>query len=193
MTDEALRRVRPYFERLYAKTGRPSIPPEKLLRALLLQALFSVRRERLLMEQLDYNLLLRWFVGLNMDDAIWDATESACFAGILPAAFSKQCSGKLVNGPPFQRTLHGRGTLLEAWARVKSFQQKDAKAVARKDDPGNPTVNFHGERRSNETHVSRTDPDAKLARNGPGKEAKRSYSGNLLVGNRNGLMFPSKA
>jgi transposase len=194
MTDEALRQLRPRFERLYAKTGRPSIPPEKLLRALLLQALFSVRSERLLMEQLDYNLLFRWFVGLNMDDAIWDVTvftknrerllrgdiASGFFQAVLRLA--RQCD--LLSNEHFTVD----GTLLEAWASVKSFQQKDAKAVARKDDPGNPTVNFHGERRSNETHVSRTDPDAKLARKGPGKEAKLSYSGNLLVENRNGLI-----
>ena len=194
MTDEALRELQPRFRGLYAKTGRPSIAPEKLLRALLLQALYSVRSERLLMEQLDYNLLFRWFVGLNMDDAIWDVTvftknrerlldgdiAEAFFQAVLQQARER----RLLSDEHFTVD----GTLLEAWASVKSYQRKDAKKTVSPDDPGNATVDFHGEKRSNQTHQSKTDPDAKMARKGKGKEAKLSYNGNLLVENRNGLI-----
>jgi transposase len=194
MTDEALRELQPRFHKLYAKTGRPSIAPEKLLRALLLQALYSVRSERLLMEQLDYNLLFRWFVGLNMDDAIWDVTvftknrerlldgdiAEAFFQAVLQQARDRN----LLSDEHFTVD----GTLLEAWASVKSYQRKDAKGAVPPDDPGNPTVDFHGEKRSNQTHASKTDPDAKMVRKGKGKEAKLSYNGNLLVENRNGLI-----
>ena len=195
MTDEALRELQPRFHKLYAKTGRPSIAPEKLLRALLLQALYSVRSERLLMEQLDYNLLFRWFVGLNMDDAIWDVTvftknrerllqgdiAEAFFQAVLQQAHERN----LLSDEHFTVD----GTLLEAWASVKSYQCKDAKNAVPPDDPGNATVDFHGEKRSNQTHASKTDPDAKMARKGKGKEAKLSYNGNLLVENRNGLII----
>ena len=194
MTDEALQQLQPRFNRLYAKTGRPSIAPEKLLRALLLQALYSVRSERMLMEQLDYNLLFRWFVGLNMDDSVWDVTvftknrerlldgdiAGAFFQAVLQHAEERN----LISGEHFTVD----GTLLEAWASVKSFQRKDGKVPAPPDDPGNATLDFHGENRSNETHESKTDPDAKLARKGKGKEAKLSYNGNLPVENRNGLI-----
>jgi len=198
MTDEALRELQPRFNKLYTKTGRPSIAPEKLLRALLLQALYSVPSERMLMEQLDYNLLFRWFVGLNMDDPIWDVT-----------VFTKNCE-RWLDGDIAEAFFHAvlkqahkrnllsdehftvDSTLLEAWASVKSFQRKDAKHLVPPDDPGNATIDFRGEKRSNETHESRTDPDAKLARKGRGKEAKLSYNGNLLVENRNGLIVNSE-
>src|SRR5713226_4272737 len=194
MTDEALRDLQPRFNRLYAKTGRPSIAPEKLLRALLLQALYSVRSERMLMEQLDYNLLFRWFVGLNMDDSVWDVTvftknrerlldgdiAEAFFQAVLQQARERD----LLSDDHFTVD----GTLLEAWASLKSFQRKDGKPAAPPDDPGNATVDFHGEKRSNDTHQSKTDPDAKMARKGKGKEAKLSYHGNLLVENRHGLI-----
>ena len=194
MTEVALRELQPRFNKLYAKTGRPSIAPEKLLRALLLQALYSVRSERMLMEQLDYNLLFRWFVGLNMDDSIWDVTvftknrerlldgdiSEAFFQAVLKQARQRN----LLSDEHFTVD----GTLLEAWASLKSFQRKDAKHSAPPDDPGNASVDFHGEKRSNQTHESKTDPDAKLARKGKGKEAKLSYNGNLLVENRNGLI-----
>jgi len=189
-----MRELQPRFRKLYAKTGRPSIAPEKLLRALLLQALYSVRSERLLMEQLDYNLLFRWFVGLNMDDAIWDVTvftkkpraparrdiAEAFFQAVLQQARER----RLLSDEHFTVD----GTLLEAWASVKSYQRKAAKNTVPPDDPGNATVDFHGEKRSNQTHQSKTDPDAKMARKGKGKEAKLSYNGNLLVENRNGLI-----
>src|ERR1700693_4581979 len=194
MTDEALQQLRPRFNSLYAKSGRPSIAPEKLLRALLLQALYSVRSERQLMEQLDYNLLFRWFVGLNMDDAIWDVTvftknRERLLDGDLAEAFFQAVlrqarERSLLSDEHFTVD----GTLLEAWASVKSYQRKDGKNAAPPDDPGNATVDFHGEKRSNQTHASKTDPDAKMARKGKGKEAKLSYNGNLLVENRNGLI-----
>ena len=194
MTDEALTELQPRFHKLYARTGRPSIAPEKLLRALLLQALYSVRSERMLMEQLNYNLLFRWFVGLNMDDAIWDVTvftknrERLLDGDIAEAFFQavlQQARGRsLLSDEHFTVD----GTLLEAWASVKSYQRKDAKKAVPPDDPGNATVDFHGEKRSNQTHESKTDPEALLARKGAGKEAKLSYSGNLLIENRNGLI-----
>jgi transposase len=194
MTDEALEQLRPRFNNLYAKTGRPSIAPEKLLRALLLQALYSVRSERLLMEQIDYSLLFRWFVGLNMDDPIWDETvftknrerllDGAIAEAFFQAVLKQARERSLLSDEHFTVD----GTLLEAWASMKSFQRKDGKPVGPPDDPGNATVDFHGEKRSNQTHASKTDPDAKMARKGKGKEAKLSYNGNLLVENRHGLI-----
>jgi transposase len=194
MTDEALQQLRPRFNSLYAKTGRPSIAPEKLLRALLLQALYSVRSERMLMEQLDYNLLIRWFVGLNLDDAIWDVTvftknrERLLDGDIAEAFFQAVLRQARERGLLSDEHFTVDGTLLEAWASVKSYQRKDGKNAVPPDDPGNATVDFHGEKRSNDTHESKTDPEAKMARKGKGKEAKLSYNGNLLVENRNGLI-----
>src|SRR5271169_3476538 len=194
MTNQALQQLQPRFNKLYAKTGRPSIAPEKLLRALLLQALYSVRSERMLMEQLDYNLLFRWFVGLNMDDPIWDVTvftknrERLLDGDIAEAFFQAVLKQAREQNLLSDEHFTVDGTLLEAWASLKSFQRKDGKPMALPDDPGNATVDFHGEKRSNETHESKTDPDAKLARKGKGKEAKLSYNGNLLVENRNGLI-----
>src|SRR5438132_465937 len=198
MTDEALRDLQPRFNKLYAKTGRPSIAPEKLLRALLLQALHSVRSERMLMEQLDYNLLFRWFVGLNMDDAIWDVTvfaknrERLLDGDIAEAFFQAVLQQARERSLLSDEHFTVDGTLLEAWASVKSYQRKDGKTSVPPDDPGNATVDFHGQKRSNETHESKTDPDAKLARKGKGKEAKLSYNGNLLVENRNGLIVDTE-
>src|SRR5258705_11138584 len=189
MTDEALRELQPRFHKLYAKTGRPSIAPEKLLRALLLQALYSVRSERMLMEELDYNLLFRWFVGLNMDDAIWDVTvftknrERLLDGDIAEAFFQAVLRQARELGLLSDEHFTVDGTLLEAWASAKSYQPKQEKPLPPPDDPGNPTVNFRGERRSNETHESKTDGEALLARKGEGKESKLSYSGNLLVEN----------
>jgi transposase len=194
MTDEALQQLRPRFNSLYAKTGRPSIAPEKLLRALLLQALYSVRSERMLMEQLDYNLLFRWFVGLNMDDSIWDVTvftknrERLLDGDIAEVFFQAVLTQARERSLLSDEHFTVDGTLLEAWASVKSYQRKDGKPMAPPDDPGNATVDFHGEKRSNETHASKTDPNAKMARKGKGKEAKLSYNGNLLVENRNGMI-----
>src|SRR6266702_4332548 len=198
MTDEALQQLQPRFNNLYAKIGRPSIAPEKLLRAFLLQALYSVRSERMLMEQLDYNLLFRWFVGLNMDDAIWDVTvftknrERLLDGDIAEAFFQAVLQQARERNLLSEEHFTVDGTLLEAWASVKSYQRKDAKNAVPPDDPGNATVDFHGEKRSNQTHASKTDPDAKLARKGKGKEAKLSYNGNRRVKNRNGLTVNSE-
>src|SRR6266849_4765353 len=157
MVDEVLTHLSRRFDGMYATVGRPSIAPEKLLRGQLLQMLYSIRSERLLMEEMDYNLLFRWFVGLNADEHF---------------------------------TVDG--TLLEAWASLKSFQPKEDKPTPPPDDPGNPTMNFRGEKRSNETHESKTDPDSLLARKSQGKESRLSYSGNLLVENRNGLIVDAE-
>jgi transposase len=194
MTDEVLREMSVVFDGMYAKRGRPSIPPEKLLRAQLLQMLYSVRSERLLMEEIDYSMLFRWFVGLNLDEEVWDATSFTKNRDrLLEAEVAKEFLLRVVErargaGLTSDEHFTVDGTLLEAWAGLKSFQPKDGKQAAPPDDPGNPTVDFHGQRRSNQTHASKTDPDAKLARKGPGKEAKLSYCGNLLVENRNGLI-----
>jgi len=194
MTDRVLAALSPKFTRMYSRIGRPSIAPEKLLRTLLLQALYTIRSERLLMEQLEYNLLFRWFVGLNIDDLVWDATvfsknrdrllRADVAALFFRAVLDEAKAQDLVSDEHFTVD----GTLLEAWASLKSFKKVDDEdPPLPPDDPGNPTVNFHGETRSNDTHASTTDPDAKLARKGRGKEAKLSYTGNVLMENRNGL------
>ena len=181
MTDEALRRLSPRFEAIYATTGRPSIPPEHLLRALLLQVLYSVRSERMLMEQLEYNLLFRWFVGLGMDDAVWAPTtftknRDRLLEGDIARAFFEdvvaQARGRrLLSAEHFTVD----GTLLEAWAGQKSFKRKDQPRDP-PDDPGNPTVNFHGERRSNQTHQSTTDPDSRLFKKAQGPRSQAGLS-----------------
>ena len=198
MVDEVLSRLSRRFDSMYAKVGRPSIAPEKLLRAQLLQMLYSIRSERLLMEEMDYNLLFRWFVGLNADDAVWDATVFTKNRDrLLQADVAKEFLAQVVaqaSGQGLTSDEHFTvdGTLLEAWAGAKSFQAKEGKAGPPPDDPGNPTVDFHGEQRSNDTHESKTDPEAQMARKGPGKESKLSYSGNLLVENRNGLIVAAE-
>jgi len=192
MVDVVLRELSPQFDRLYSKVGRPSIPPEHLLRALLLQVLYSVRSERLLMEQLDYNLLFRWFVGLAMDDRIWDATvftknrERLLRGDIARAFFERVRAQAEQRGLLSDEHFTVDGTLIDAWASLKSFTRKDAPAPP-PDDPGNPTVNFHGERRSNATHASTTDPQALLYRKGARREAKLCYQGHVLMDNRHGL------
>jgi transposase len=193
MVDTALGELSPEFARLYPKTGRPSIPPEKLLRALLLQLLYSVRSERQLMEQLNYNLLFRWFVGLSMDDPIWDPTvftknRARLLRGDIARAFFERVLAQ-ARDRHLLSTEHFTvdGTLIEAWASLKSFKPKDAQPADPPDDPGNPTVNFRGERRSNATHASTTDPEARLMRKGAGREAKLSYHGHALMENRHGL------
>jgi transposase len=193
MTDEILERMSPLFDAMYAEGSRPSIAPEKLLRAQFLQMLYSVRSERLLMEEIDYSILYRWFVGLNLDEQVWDATSFTKNRDrLLEAAVAKEFLAQVVKRARAAGLISDEhftvdGTLLDAWASLKSFQAKD-KQDAPPDDPGNPTVDFHGQERSNETHESKTDPDALLARKGKGKEAKLSYNGNLLVENRNGLI-----
>jgi len=193
ITDEILKQLSVEFDAMYSPLGRPSIPPEKLLRALLLQVLYTIRSERQLMEQLDYNLLYRWFVGLNMDDAVWVPTVyTKNRERLLEADVAKKFFGLVVEQARSRELMSDEhftvdGTLLEACASLKSFKKVD-QAAEPPDDPGNPTVDFHGEQRRNETHSSTTDPDALLARKGKGKEAKLSYSGHVLMENRNGLV-----
>ena len=198
MVDEVLTQLSRRFDGMYASVGRPSIAPEKLLRAQLLQMLYSIRSERLLMEEMDYNLLFRWFVGLNADDAVWDATvftknrDRLLEADVAQEFLVRVVEQARAKGLTSDEHFTVDGTLLEAWAGAKSFQPKDQQPTPPPDDPGNPTVNFRGEQRSNETHASKTDPDARLARKGEGKESKLSYCGNLLVENRNGLIVDAE-
>jgi transposase len=193
LTDKILESLSATFDAMYSRMGRPSIAPEKLLRALLLQILYTIRSERMLMEQLDYNLLFRWFVGLNMDDRVWDETvytknrdrllQADVARKFFQLVLEEAKALNLVSNDHFTVD----GTLLEASASLKSFKKVDEEPPP-PDDPGNPTVDFHGETRSNETHQSTTDPDALLARKGKGKEAKLSYMGHALMENRNGLV-----
>lgn len=198
MVDEVLQELSPQFGALYAQTGRPSIPPEKLLRALLLQALYTVRSERLLMEQLDYNLLFRWFVGLEMDDPVWDHSvftknrERLLAGDIARAVFERVLaqarSRHLLSNEHFTVD----GTLIEAWAGQKSFKKKTPGPTVPPEDPGNPTIDFRGERRSNATHASTTDPDARLAKKAPGQEAKLAFQGHVVIDNRHGLVVDAQ-
>lgn len=197
MADEELRRLSPVFSRMYAKTGRPSVAPERLLKALLLIALYSVRSEPLFCEQLDYNMLFRWFLDMNMDDASFDAST---FSQNRERLMNHEIARKFFENIVRQASERGLtsddhftvdGTLIEAWASLKSFRPKgeDPEDQAPPDDPGNPTVDFHGEKRLNDTHASTTDPEARLMRKARGKEARLSYSANALMENRNGLLL----
>ena len=189
MVDEILKEMSPRFAKLYSEVGRPSIAPERLLRVLLLQIFYSVRSERLLMEQLEYNLLFRWFVGMEMDEAVWNhavfsKNRERLLNEEIAEAFFKQV---LAQAKPYLSDEHFTvdGTLIEAWASQKSFRRKDGK----RDEPGaGGEVNFHGEKRSNETHQSTTDPEARLYKKSRGAEAKLSYLGHVLLENRNGLV-----
>ena len=195
MVDKALKGLSACFAALYSDTGRPSIPPEKLLRALLLQVLYTVRSERMLMEQLDYNLLFRWFVGLNMDDPIWDVTvftknrdrllQGDVARGFFEQVLAQARESKLLSDEHFTVD----GTLIEAWAGHKSFKRKDGPPDPPPDDPGNPDVNFHGEKRSNATHASTTDPECRLCKKSRGSPAALCYLGHVLMENRNGLVI----
>ena len=194
MTDAALERLSPRFARLYSTTGRPSIPPEQLLRALLLQILYSIRSERLLVEELDYSVLYRWFVGLSMDDRIWDATtftknrDRLLQGDVADAFFAEVLAAIRADGLLSDEHFTVDGTLLEAWASHKSFKPKDGPSSP-PDDPKNPTVNFHGQTRRNDTHQSTTDPDARLYKKAVGREAKLGYLAHLLTENRHGLII----
>src|ERR1700760_4180847 len=193
VADDALTALNGLFSTLYAKERRPSIPPEQLLRALLLQAFYSIRSERQLMEQLNYNLLFRWFVGLSVDDPVWVPTvfsknRDRLLEGDIAAAFM----AAVLNLPRVKALLSDEhflvdGTLIQAWASMKSFRRKDGN-----DEPPAPgrngERNFHKEKRSNETHASTTDPDARLARKSSGGGAKLAFTGHLLMENRNALV-----
>jgi transposase len=194
LADAVLKELSPVFDQMYSAVGRPSLPPERLLKASLLMALYTVRSERLFCEQLDYNLLFRWFLDLEIDEVSFDhSTFSRNRARLL----EHEIAGAFFRGVVAQaRGLNllsdehftVDGTLVEAWASLKSFKRKDAGPSEPPDDPGNPTVNFHGERRSNATHQSTTDPEARLAKKGAGKEAKLCYSANALMENRHALL-----
>jgi len=198
MVDTVLKRLSPCFEAMYAEGGRPSIPPEKLLRALLLQCLYSVRSERLLMEQLDYNLLFRWFVGLNMDDPVWDFTvfsknrERLLEADVARAFFTE--IGVLAREKGLLSDEHFTvdGTLIEAWAGQKSFKPRTGTPPPSDPDSGNPNVDFRGQKRTNDTHASTTDADAKLYKKAKGQEAKLAFLGHVLMENRNGLVVETR-
>jgi transposase len=198
MVDRALKELGARFDEMYASGGRPSIAPEKLLRALLLQVLYTVRSERMLMEQLDYNFLFRWFVGLNIDDRVWDVTvftknRERLLAGAVALGFFNAVVGQ-ARGQGLLSDEHFTvdGSLIEAWAGHKSFKPKAQDQHTPPDDPGNPSVDFHGERRSNTTHQSTTDPEARLARKGAGKEAKLCFAGHVEMDNRHGLVVNTR-
>ena len=184
LVDQILKEMSPQFSKLYSDIGRPSIAPERLLRALLLQIFYSIRSERLLMEQLDYNLLFRWFVGMSMDEGVWVATvftknrDRLLKHSVAQSFFQRVL--KLAQNFLSDEHFTVDGTLIEAWASQKSFQRKDGGS--------GDGENFHGQKRRNETHASKTDPDAKLYRKSQGSEARLSYLGHTLVENRSGLI-----
>jgi len=195
LVNEALASLDGRFGEIYSEIGRPSIPPEQLLRAMLLQAFYSVRSERQLMEQLDFNLLFRWFVGLGIDDAVWDAStfsknrllEGSVAAAFLSAVLAIPRAKRLLSQDHFSVN----GTLIQAWASMKSFRPKDGTPSEPPEPPAggrNAEVDFHGQRLSNDTHRSSTDPEARLYRKGRGREAKLCFMGHLLMENRNGLI-----
>ena len=197
LLDRALEQLSTEFAAIYSAAGRPSIPPERLLRALLLQALFSVRSERQLMQQITYNMLFRWFIGLSMDAPVWDVTvftknrdrllEGDIAAGLLTALLADPQVKPLLSSEHFTVD----GTLIEAWASMKSFRPKDGGGAP--PDPGrNGERDFRGEKRSNETHASTTDPDARLFRKSAGQPSQLCHMGHLLMENRNGLLVDAR-
>jgi transposase len=189
MVDEILKEMSPQFAKLYSNVGRPSIAPERLLRSLLLQIFYSVRSERMLIEQLQYNLLFRWFVGMEMDEEVWNhAVFSKNRERLLNEEIAEGFFRRVIErAKPFMSDEHFTvdGTLIEAWASQKSFRRKDGRGNA---PEAGGDVDFHGEKRKNETHASTTDPDARLFKKSKGSEAKLSYLGHVLMENRNGLL-----
>jgi transposase len=205
MMDDLLEQLSPHFEAIYSSTGRPSIAPERLLRAQLLQVLYSIRSERQLIEQLDYNLLFRWFVGLTPDEAVWHPTvythnrDRLLLGRIAEAFFDKVLALADERGLVSKEHFTVDGTLVEAWAGMKSFKRRDDPQAEPTDtdstppmDPGNPTVDFRGEKRSNQTHRSTTDPDARLYRKSNGMSSQLCYMGHVLMENRNGLVVDTR-
>jgi transposase len=194
IVNEALAALEGEFAPLYARIGRPSIPPEKLLRAMLLQAFYSIRSERQLMERLEFDLLFRWFVGIGIDDPAWDhSTFSKNRDRLLEGEVAAQFLAAVLAQPRVKRLLSSEhfsvdGTLIEAWASMKSFRPRDGSGEPPSDGGRNAEADFRGETRSNATHASTTDPDAKLYRKGPGKEAKLCFMGHALMENRSGLL-----
>jgi transposase len=193
LTDTVLMQLSPQFTAMYSRIGRPSIPPEQLLRALLIQSLYSIRSERLLMEEIDYSMLYRWFIGLSLDDRIWSPTtfsknrERLLAHDVAAAFFDAVVTEARTAGLLSDEHFTVDSTQLEAWASLKSLQPRDTPPPPPPDDPGNPTVDFHGQRRTNQTHQSTTDPDARLFRKG-GVGAVLSYLGHVLLDNRHGLV-----
>jgi transposase len=194
MVEESLKALDDRFAKMYSSFGRPSIPPERLLKGLLLQVLFTIRSERALMEHIRFNLLYRWFVGLDLQDPVWDPStfsknrdrliKADIAVGFLENVVAKADEEGLLSSAHFSVD----GTLLEAWASIKSFRPKDEPPS--EDPPAqgrNDAVDFHGEKRSNATHASTSDPEARLAKKGKGKEAKLSFTGHVLMENRSGL------
>ena len=198
MTNRALARLDRKFRKLYSRTGRPSVPPEQLLRALLLQVLYSIRSERMLMEQLEYNLLFRWFVGLEMDDRVWDVTvftknRNRLLKGeIAESFFQAVLEEARALGLLSDEHFTVDGTLIEAWAGQKSFRPKDEDGGSSSGGGLGTERDFHGERRKNDTHASTTDPDARLLRKGRGKEAKLCFLGHVITENRSGLVVATE-
>ncbi|MBK1695654.1 IS5 family transposase [Rhodovibrio salinarum] len=210
VVDDALQELSPTFSEIYSKRGRPSIPPERLLRALLLQILHGLRSERQMMERLEFDLLFRWFVGLGIDDPVWHSTV---YAKNRDRLFESDVAERLLNAvldhPKVKPLLSGEhfsvdGSLIDAWASMKSFHPREGQGGGSGDDDDqssggsnrdqgrNPSRNFRGERRSNQTHASTTDPDARLFRKGPGKEARLAYMGHVLMENCNGLVVSTR-
>jgi len=199
LLDEAMKNLNWLFDGIYADSGRESIPPERLIRAQLLQVLYSIRSERQLVEQISYNLLYRWFVGLTIDDKVWDHSvfsinrDRLLDHEVIPELFSEvvNLAGKrqLLSEDHFSVD----GTLIQAWASQKSYRPKDDNSDPPSSGGRNNGINFHGEKRSNETHESKSDRDARLARKGLGKEAKLSYMGHTVMENRNGLIVKAVA
>jgi transposase len=196
LADAALQALSPTFDAMYAEGGRPSVPPERLLKSTLLMAFYSVRSDRIFCEQLDYNLLFRWFLDMDMvEESFTHSTFSKNRERLLEHEVAKKFLAEIVQRARSAQLMSDDhftvdGTLIEAWASLKSFRPKGEKPEDRPppDDPGNPTVNFHGEKRSNETHESTTDPESRLYRKSHRHEAKMSYVGNVLMENRNGLI-----
>ena len=199
LTDTALASLSGDFVALYSKLGRPSIAPEMLLRAMLLQAFYSVRSERQLMERLEFDMLFRWFVGLGMDDPVWDhSTFSKNRDRLLEGEIATRFLAAVLAQPQIKRLLSSEhfsvdGTLIEAWASMKSFRPKDPPDAGGCESSGrNAPADFRGEKRSNQTHRSTTDPDARLYRKGPGMEAKLCFIGHGLMENRSGLIVDAR-
>jgi transposase len=197
IVNATLAELSPVFSKLYAPLGRPSIPPEQLLRALLLQAFYSIRSERQLMERLDFDLLFRWFVGLGIDDAVWDHSSfSKNRDRLLEGDVAAEFLATLLDRPDVLRLLSNEhfsvdGTMIRAWASMKSFRPRDGSG----EPPAggrNGSRDFRGERRTNQTHASTTDPDALLYRKGPGMEARLCFLGHVLMENRNGLLVDAE-
>src|SRR5271170_3815101 len=195
IVNDALAKLAGDFSALYSRMGRPSIPPEKLLRAMLLQAFYSIRSERQLMDRLEFDLLFRWLVGIGVDDVAWDhSTFSKNRDRLLEGDIAAKLLGAVLAQPRVKRLLSTDhfsvdGTLIEAWASMKSFRPKDGSGEPPAPSGRNRDADFHGQKRSNETHASMTDPDARLYRKGPGKEAKLCFMGHALMENRNGLVI----